>query len=309
MSNKLPWVDKHKPTSLDQFAFQTEGRREKFQSMIDEQDIPQLLLSGTQGTGKSSLAFYLVNNLGLEETDILTINASRENKVEVIRNKIFDFIQSFPFGPFKVVHLEEADYITPDGQGSLRRMMDEYSDVARFVMTCNYEHKIIPALVSRMHHYRFKSLDKTDVTEIAAKILVSEGVQFDLETVDKYVAIAHPDLRKIINMLEQNTQDQQLLPPEEGGSESGDYKLQVIDLLEKDKWGEIRNLLCNNVSNEEWEDVYRFLYENIYRSERFASQQKWEEAIVIIAEHLYKHTIVADPEINAAAMFIRLTQL
>lgn len=308
MSDNLPWVKKYSPTTFDEYIFQSPDRKEKFQSMIENQDIPNLLFSGTQGSGKSSLAFMLINHLELDEMDVLTINASLENKVEVIRDKVHSFVQTFPFGPFKVVHLEEADYITPDGQGTLRRLMDEFQDTVRFVFTCNYEHKIIPALISRMHHYRFKSFDKNDVTEMVAKILVSEKVDFDLDTIDKYVAIAYPDLRKIINLLEQNTHNQQLHPPEES-NEAGDYKLQLLELLEQDSWEQIRKLLCDNVSNEEWEDVYRFLYENIYRSKKFSDQQKWEEAIVTIAEHLYKHTIVADPEINAASMFIQLEQL
>ena len=186
--------------------------------------------------------------------------------------------------------------------------MEEYADFARFILTCNYENKVIPPIKSRCQHFHFKAADKNDIAEYLINILAQEEVRFDLNLLDKYIAYGYPDIRKIVNMLQQNAVDGKLQIPKFEGTAS-DYKFKLIDLLERDKWLDARKLVCGNVTSDEWEDVYRFLYENVARAPKFQQKDKWEEAIITIAEHLYKHSIVADPEINAAAMFIRLGQL
>jgi len=206
------------------------------------------------------------------------------------------------------VLLEEADALTPDAQQALKRFMEEYADVTRFILTCNYENKIIPPIKSRCQHFHFKAADKNDIAEYLINILAQEQVGFDLNLLDKYITYGYPDIRKIVNMLQQNAIEGKLQIPKFEGT-SSDYKFKLIDLVERDKWLDARKLVCGNVTSDEWEDVYRFLYENISRAPKFQQKDKWEEAIIVVAEHLYKHSIVADPEINAAAMFIRLGQL
>ena len=302
------WVEKYRPNHLEDYIFQNTNQKLSFAKMIADKSIPHLLLSGVQGTGKTTMAMLLINELELDDTDVLIINASDENNVDTIRDKLKSFVATFALGPFKVVLLEEADYITPQGQAVLRRLMEEYTDSARFILTCNYEHKIVPAIQSRCQHYRFKSFDKDDIAERVVNILATEHVKFSLEMIDKYVAAGYPDVRKIIQLLQQNSIDGVLSEPTSDG-EVGDYKFELLDLIERDSWFEIRKMLCGQVAAEEWEDVYRFLYENMHKSAKFSNQDKWEAGIVIVADHLYKHGIVADPEINAAAMFIRLTQV
>lgn len=276
--------------------------------MLADKSIPHLLLSGVQGSGKTTLSQILVRELDIDDTDVLVINASDENSVDTIRDKIKGFISTYAMGEFKVVCLEEADYITLAGQGVMRSMMEEYADVARFILTCNYENKIIPAIKSRCQHFRFKAGDKLDITEYAAGVLMSEKVKFDINSLDKFVAIGYPDIRKIVNLLQQHTNEAGVLqlPLQD---EAGDYKFKLLDCIARDKWLDARLLCCENVVAEEWEEVYRFLYENLEKAPKFTDKNKWESGIVIIADHLYKHGIVADPEINAAAMFIRLTQV
>ena len=252
------WVEKYRPKKIEDYLFQDHTQKLAVAKMIADKSIPHLLLSGTQGSGKTTLALLLINELELDSSDVLTVNASDENSVDVMRDKIKSFVTTFAMGPFKVVLLEEADYITPNGQGILRRMMEEFSDVARFILTCNYEHKIIPAVRSRCQHYRFKSFDKDDIAERIATILAEEKVKFNLDLVDKYVAAGYPDIRKTINMLQQNTIESVLYPPTTGG-DAGDYKFKMMELLERDKWFDIRKLLCSSVAAEEWNDVYRFL--------------------------------------------------
>jgi len=302
------WVEEFRPRKLEDYIFQDPNQELSFAKMIADKSIPNLLLSGVQGSGKTTMALMLIQALDLEDTDVLIINASDENSVDTIRDKLKSFVSTFAMGPFKVVCLEEADYITLNGQSVLRKLMEDFTDSVRFILTCNYEHKIMPAISSRCQHYRFKSFDKDDIAERVALILATKHVKFTLDLVDQYVAAGYPDIRKVINMLQQSCVDGVLQTPHSSG-EVGDYKFQLLDLLERDKWFDIRKLLCGTVAAEEWEDVYRFLYENIEKSAKFSNQDKWEAAIVVIADHLYKHGIVADPEINASAMFIRLAQI
>lgn len=303
----LLWVEKYRPSTIDDYIFQDSQQEQSIRRMIEERNIPHLLLSGVQGSGKTTLAQILIAEMQLDETDCITINASDENSVDVIRDKIKGFVSTYAMSEFKIVHLEEADYITPNGQGVMRRLMEEFSDTARFVLTCNYENKIIPAIKSRCQHYRFKASDKVDIAEYAAEILVSERIKFDIDTLDKFVAIGYPDIRKIVNLLQQHSSSGTLALPRSEG-ESGDYKFKLLDYIQRDMWSEARALCCDNVVAEEWEEVYRFLYENVHRAPKYQDKDKWENAIVVIADHLYKHALCADPEINAAAMFIRLTQ-
>lgn len=302
------WVERYRPKTVDEYIFHDASHRASIEQMIADGTIPHLLFSGVQGSGKTTIALVLINELNVDPTDVLTINASDENSVDVMRDKIKSFVSTFAMGDFKIVHLEEADYITGNGQAVLRRMMEEYADSARFILTCNYENKIIPAVKSRCQQFRFQKHDIEEVTESVAKILLKEKIKFDLDDLDNYVRVGYPDIRKIINMLQQNSQNGHLAPINADG-EAGDYKFELLDLISNDDWFKARKLTCGEVAAEEWEDVYRFLYENIDKSTKFSKTEKWEEAIVIIAEHLYKHSLVADPEINAAAMFIRLGQV
>lgn len=305
MSHKL-WAEKYRPTQIGDYIFHDDAHAQAFKRMLADQSIPHLLLSGVQGSGKTTIATILINELHMDDMDVLTINASDENSVDVIRDKIKSFVTTYAMGDFKIVHLEEADYITPAGQAIMRSMMETYSETARFILTCNYEHKIIPAIQSRCQHFRFKAGNKDDIVEYTAKILLSEDVKFDLDQLDKYVNLGYPDIRKVVNLIQQNTTDGKLHDAD-SSSEGGDYKFELLDLIEADDWVGARDLCCSTVVAEEWESVYRFLYENLSSSKKFQKQEKWESGIVAIADHLYKHGICADPEINAAALFITLS--
>lgn len=307
MNNKHKlWVEKYRPQTFDDYIFHNESHERAFRRFVADKSIPHLLLTGVQGSGKTTIVYILVKEIGIDPSDFLVINASDEARIDDIRERIKEFVSTWAMGDFKVVFLDEADYIHHTGQAALRRLTEEYSDTTRFILTANDESRIIPALKSRMQHFRFKTPDVNDITARMAEILVSEKVKFNLELLDMYTAVAFPDVRKIINLLQQNTHDNKLHPPVDV-AEVGDYKFKLLDMLNIDNWSEMRKLACGNVLPEEWPSIYRFLYENLHKSKKFSKQNKWEEGIVIISEHLYQHSSVADPEINAAAMFIRLS--
>lgn len=307
-NNHLLWTEKYRPQVVDDYIFHDAQQKAAVMRMINDKSIPQLLLSGVQGSGKTTLAQILIRAMGLDETDVLTVNASDERGIDTFRNSIKNFSMSMAMGRFKIVHLEEADMLTPQAQAALKRFMEETSEFVRFILTCNHVNKIIVPIRSRCQEFFFRAADSNDIAEYLIRILATEGVKFDLDLLDKYLAHGYPDVRKIVNLLQQNTVNKELQPPTLSG-ETGDYKFKLIELLETNKWVEARKLVCASVTSDEWDNVYRFLYENISRSPKFTNKEKWEEAILAIAEHLYKNTIVADPEINAAALFIRLGQI
>ena len=300
------WVEKYRPKSLDGYVFRDDNQRKQAQNWIKEKSIPHLLFSGAAGIGKTTMAKILINELEIPDYDVLEINASRTNSVDAVRDKITNFVQMIPFGPFKVVLLDEADYLSPNAQAALRGVMEEYHTTARFILTCNYPNRIIPALHSRCQGYHIERIDQTEFTARVATILVEEGVDVELETLDLYVKATYPDLRKCINMVQQNVSDNKLHAPSKGDEGAADWKFDMVELFKAGKITEARQLLCGKLKAEEMEEVYRWLYDNL---EIFGNEEKQDTAVLIIKQGLVDHTLVADPEINLAAVLIKLGRL
>lgn len=305
---KQLWVEKYRPKSIEEYVFVDDAQRRQVSNWVKEKSIPHLLFSGSAGIGKTTLAKVLLNELGIEEYDVLEINASRENDVNTVRDKIVNFVQMIPFGLFKVVLLDEADYLTPNAQAILRGVMETYSNHSRFILTCNYENKIIPALHSRCQGFHITKTDQTEFTARVATILVAENVEFELDTLDTYVKIAYPDLRKCINLLQQNvSQDNKLLAPTAGDNAGNDYKIEMVELFKKGRIAEARKLLCSKARPEEIEDIYRWMYDNL---DLFGDDEESKDtALLIIKQGLVDHTLIADPEINLAAVLVKLARI
>jgi len=300
------WVEKYRPKTVEGYVFRDEAQKKQIQQWIKDQSIPHLLFSGNAGIGKTTLAKLLLTELDIEELDILELNASRTNSVDDVRDRIVNFVQMIPFGDFKVVLLDEADYLSPNAQAALRGVMEEYHEFARFILTCNYPNKIIPAIHSRCQGFHIARVDQTEFTARVAEILIAENVTPDLDILDTYVKATYPDLRKCINMVQMNVQDKSLLAPHENDSGEADWKLEMVDLFKAGKIAEARKLLCGTVRPEEMEGIYRWLYENL---ELFGNDEKQDSAVLIIKQGLVDHTLVVDPEINLAAVLIKLSRL
>ena len=304
---KQLWVEQYRPKDVDGYVFRDEAQREQVKQWIKETTIPHLLFSGAAGIGKTTLAKILINALGIDAYDVLEINASRENNVDNVRNNITNFVSTMPFGTFKIVLLDEADYLSPNAQAALRGVMEEYSQTARFILTCNYPHKIIPALHSRCQGFHIEKVDHTEFTARAATVLVTESVEFDLDVLDSYVKATYPDLRKCLNLLQMNAVDGKLKTPSESNTGTADYKLAMVDLFKAGKVREARTLLCSQARPEEMEEIFRWMYDNL---ELFArTEEQKDEAIIAIRKGAANASLVADQEINLSATFTELMQI
>jgi DNA polymerase III delta prime subunit len=293
------WTEKYRPTSIDTYVFRDSGQKAQVESWIKEGTIPHLLFSGSAGIGKTTLAKILINSLNVNDYDVLEINASRENSVDVIREKITGFVSTMPFGEFKIVLLDEADYMSPNGQAALRGVMETYASSARFILTCNYPNKIIPALHSRCQGFHIEKVDKIEFTARAAQILINEGVEFDIDTLDSYVKSTYPDLRKCLNTCQMNSIDNALKIMNAGESSSQDYKFAAVELFKQGRIRDARTLLCSSVQTDNIEEIYRWLYDNI---ELFGDTDELKDrAILSIRDGLVNHSFIADPEINLSA--------
>jgi len=299
------WTEKYRPRTVADYVFRDEAQKKQVQGWVKSGAIPHLLFSGAPGVGKTTLAKILINELDVNEYDVLEINASRENSVDTIREKITGFVATMPFGEFKVVLLDEADYISPNGQAALRGVMETYHASARFILTCNYPNRIIPALHSRCQGFHIERVDIVEFTARMANVLLSEGVNFELDTLDTYVKATYPDLRKCLNMCQMNIADGTLTKPngDEGGSQ--DYKLAVVDLFKAGKIREARNMLTSSVRPEDMEEIYRWMYDNL--DLWGSTDEDKDKAILVIRTGLVNHSFVADPEINLSATLVELT--
>jgi len=300
------WTEKYRPKSIDGYVFKDTTHKEQIKGWIKEGSIPHLLLSGSAGIGKTTIAKILLNELDVQDTDILFANGSKEGRRIEWVDKLIMFCQTMPFGDYKVVLIDEADYMNYHSvQPALRNLMEEYSTGVRFILTCNYPNKIMPAIHSRCQHLHFEKIDKTEYTARLAEILLTEEIQFDLDVLDNYVKAYYPDLRKCINTVQLNSQSGKLESAAATGS-TADFHLEMVELFKAGKIQEARKLVCSQAQPDEMEEIYRWLYTNV---DLFGDEDKQDEAVLIIKQGLVDHALVADPEINLSATLIRLSRL
>ena len=302
------WVEKYRPNKVDGYVFVDDAQRDQVQQWIKDGSIPHLMLSGSAGTGKTTLAKLLINELGVDEYDVMWANGSKEaRKIEWV-DKLIGFCQTMPFGKFKVVLIDEADYMNKDSvQPALRNLMEDYSQTVRFILTCNYPHKIIAPIHSRCQGFHIVKTDHVEFTARVATVLLEESVAFDMDVLDSYVKATYPDLRKCLNLVQLNSQSGSLKEPSAADKSTRDWRLECVDLFKRGKVRDARAVLCQNSSPEEAEDVFRWMYDNLDLWGDTPDRQ--DQAIVIIRNGLVNHNSVADVEINLSATLIELGQI
>ena len=299
MSHSL-WVEKYRPTDLSTYIG-NEHLKEKVKVYLESEDVPHLLLFGKAGTGKTTLAKIVVNNI---DCDYMYINASDENKVDDVRNKIKTFASSVGFKSLKVIILDECDYLTPNAQAALRNLMETFSKHCRFILTCNYVERIIDPIQSRCQSYKVVPPSKKEVAQQLVNILKQENCQFELDDIALIVNAGYPDIRRVINSAQRQVVDGKLKIDVNSVIQS-DYKIQLLESLTPNaKVTDIRQLIADN-SITDYSELYRLLYDEI----ETYSNGKIAECILAIAEGQYQDVQVVDKEINFMSTIVKLIRI
>ena len=296
------WVEKYRPVTLENYVCDKDLKK-KIESYIEKNDIPHLLLYGPPGTGKTTLAKnILASNLNCTT---LYINASSENGIDTIRDNVNKFSKSASFKPLKVVILDEADHLTSAAQASLRNIMETYSKNTRFILTCNYVDKISDPIMSRCSSILLTPPSKADIARHIYNILLSEQIEFEITDLKDVVENMYPDIRRMINFVDNASIDGQLVMG--NAIQSSNYIENVMEELKKpttSSWESIRQIIADN-SVTYFEPLYTYLYKHIDDYD----QGKTLEIMPVIGDHLFKHTTIVDKEINVMTMFSEILRI
>ena len=295
------WTEAYRPSTLDGYVG-NEHIVGKVKVYIESGDVPHLLLYGQAGTGKTTLAKIIANNV---DADVMYINASDENNVETVREKIKNFASTIGFRKWKICILDEADYLTANAQAALRNLMETFSKTTRFILTCNYVEKIIDPIQSRCQVFGIEPPSKADVAKRMVSILQEREVTFDNKDIVTVVNNGYPDIRRILNMCQNHTVDG-ILKLDEHSIVQANYMTKLLDILnnESDKkecFKQIRQLI-NDSKVRDFTALYRFLFDEIdtYAKGHMAS------CILIIAETQYQDSFAVDKELHVMAMMVKL---
>jgi len=294
------WVEKYRPLTLDTYIG-NDQLKSKVGVYLESGDLPHLLLYGKAGTGKTTLAKLLVNNI---DCDYLYINASDENNVETVRTKVKNFASTMGFKDYKVIILDECDYITPNAQAALRNLMETFSKHCRFILTCNFVERIIDPIQSRCQAFQVIPPNKQDVAKHLHNILTTENVNYEREDLGLLVNSGYPDIRRVINGAQRQAVDG-ILTIDKQSIVENDYKLKLLKILEtqdkKSAFNNIRQLMADSKVTD-FADLFRLLYDEVdtYGKGHIAA------CILVIAKYELSDAQVVDKEINAMAMIIEL---
>lgn len=294
-------VEKYRSKTLDEYVG-NEHIKATIKKYLEQNDIQNFLFYGGAGCGKTTLAKLIVNNL---DCDYLYINSSDERGIDTIRDKVSGFASTASFKPLKVVILDEADFITIQGQAALRNVIETYSRTTRFILTCNYIERIIDPIQSRCQTLKIEPPSKKDIAKHLAKILDTENTLYTVDDIKTVVNHYYPDLRKMLNTLQLSTHEGKIkLDP--SVLVSSNYTAAVVEELKQTKpdWKVIRQIIADSGVND-FEELFRYLYDNasVYAPNREGS------VAIYINEHSYQANFRIDKEINAMSLIAKLIDI
>ena len=293
------WVERYRPKTLNELVG-SPTIKETVEAWLKQKDVPHILLFGPPGTGKTSIAKILLKHI---PCDSMMINASDENGVDSIRTKVQDFCVTMGTQPLKIMFLDEADRLTPDAQGILRPIMEIYAETTRFILTCNYQEKILPAIKSRCQSFEVKPPSKGEAMKLVVNILTKENIKYKPEDVAFIVSSYFPDFRKIINFTQQSSITGELKIAKANTADQ-DFKTKLVELLKTRPAGvfnEIRQLVAD-ASFSNYEEVYKFLFDRV---DDYAGT-KQAEVILHLADASYQSALVFEREITFVAAMHKL---
>ena len=298
------WVEKYRPQTLSEYVG-NETVKETIQQYLDNNDIPHLLLHGKAGTGKTTLAKLIVNTI---KCDSMIINASDENNVDTVRNKVKNFASSMGFAGFKIIILDEFDYMTPNAQAILRNLMETFSKHCRFILTCNYHEKIIDPIKSRCQTFAITPPTKKDVAIQVTRILDAEKIKYDVKNVADIISSYYPDIRRILNTCQLQSAKGELKVDHQIMVESN-FQTKLVDLLKanddkRNMFMNIRQAVADNRLND-YSEMYSMLYSRV---DEYAAGNT-ANVILTIAEGLSKDALVVAKEIVFMSTIIQILNI
>jgi replication factor C small subunit len=291
------WIEKYRSETLEQYIG-NDAVKARIADCIANNDIPHFIFAGSAGTGKTTLAKLIVKNI---QCDYLYINASDENGIDIIRDKVKGFASTSSFKPLKVVILDEADFLTQPAQAALRNLIEEYSMVTRFVLTCNYIERLIEPLQSRCEIHILKPPTKSAVAKhICTNILDVEGVTYDIQDVAKVINELYPDVRSIIKVLQSNVKDSKLTVTTLDDNWCKQL-VQILNKREKNAWYQVRQLVAD-AQVDDFQTAYRYMFDHLTDF----SYGHDAELSVILDDFVWRAGVVPDKEINFAAAIAKI---